>query len=115
MKENGANAPYSGRDSTVIGQADIYSALLDIAGLYGTYSWRGMGTSPFSPTHPGFAIGSFGEMVGNGADIRMCEGDFQQFSKVYTDAYDSATIQHFKRARSVSDMILRHNIDVLHS
>lgn len=41
------NSPYAGRDSTEIGQVDVYSALLDAMGLYGEAQWRGMGLSPW--------------------------------------------------------------------
>lgn len=41
------NSPYAGRDSTEIGQVDVYAALLDAAGFYGEASWRGMGLSPW--------------------------------------------------------------------
>lgn len=43
------NSPYSGCDSTAIGQVDVYSALLDAAGLYNRAKWKGMGFSPFAP------------------------------------------------------------------
>ena len=41
------NSPYTGRDSTEIGQVDVYSALLDASGHYGDARWRGMGLSPW--------------------------------------------------------------------
>lgn len=47
------NSPYTGRGEFEITQADVYSALLDALGLYTTYSWHGMGRSPFDPTYTG--------------------------------------------------------------
>lgn len=58
------NAPRPGHDSRYLGQVDVYSALLDIAGLYGTARWRGMGQSPFDPSHPGCAVASDGTVYG---------------------------------------------------
>ncbi len=43
------NSPFAGRDSTEIDQVDVYSALLEVAGLYDTADWKGMGISPFRP------------------------------------------------------------------
>lgn len=43
------NSAYTGRDSTEIDQVDVYSALLDIMGLYDSAQWTGMGKSPFYP------------------------------------------------------------------
>lgn len=47
------NSPYTGRGEFEITQADVYSALLDAVGLYTSYSWRGMGRSPFDPAYTG--------------------------------------------------------------
>ncbi len=41
------NSPFTGRDSTEIDQVDVYPALLDAMGLYGSAKWKGMGISPF--------------------------------------------------------------------
>ena len=41
------NSPYTGRDSTEIGQVDVHAALLDASGLYDDAIWRGMGLSPW--------------------------------------------------------------------
>lgn len=45
------NSPYSGQDTKEIDQVDVYSALLDISGLYDSYPWKGMGRSPFDPDY----------------------------------------------------------------
>lgn len=47
------NGNRQGRDSVEIGQVDIYSAIMDVAGLYHRYHWRGMGRSPFDPDYKG--------------------------------------------------------------
>ena len=47
------NSPYAGLGEFEITQADVYSALLDAAGLYKAYPWRGMGRSPFDTTYTG--------------------------------------------------------------
>ena len=47
------NSPYAGLGEFEITQADVYSALLDAAGLYNAYPWRGMGRSPFDTTYTG--------------------------------------------------------------
>ena len=41
------NSAFTGRDSTEIDQVDVYPALLDAMGLYGSAKWKGMGISPF--------------------------------------------------------------------
>lgn len=56
------NSCYSGHDTKEIGQVDVYSALLDVVGVYGSWSWRGQGQSPFDPAHPGAAVASDGRV-----------------------------------------------------
>ena len=85
------NAPQSGIDSTFIGQIDVYSAILDAAGEYGTYLWRGMGISPFSPDHPRFAIGSNGSEAGPAPA-------------------DSTMLRRLREAPDISDRWIRHRI-----
>ena len=86
------NSPYHGRDDKVIGQVDVYSALLDISGLYGVYPWRGMGFSPFDSAHPGGAVGSTGTMLSGDVEI------------------DSLTECHLRDAYPVADRMLRYSL-----
>lgn len=46
------NAPRHGVDSVEITQADVYSALLEIMGIYDKAEWRGMGYPPIFPVAP---------------------------------------------------------------
>lgn len=85
------NAPIGGKNTKIISQADTYSAMLDLMGL-DSYPWRGMGLSPFSTAHPGFAVGSRRDISGE-----------------VTPA-DSAIVRHLTDAYDVSDKIIRHNL-----
>lgn len=51
------NAPVGGRFDAPMGQVDIYSTILQMAGLSG-YSWKGAGMSAIDSRFPGVAIGS---------------------------------------------------------
>lgn len=89
------NSKHNGRDERVIGQVDVYSALLDAVGLYASYPWRGMGFSPFSTSHPGFAIGSTGSLATNAESI------------------DSVTEQHLRNAYQAADIAMRYQLNVI--
>lgn len=43
------NSPLCATDSTEMAQVDVFSTILDLSGLYGDSSWKGMGYSPFNP------------------------------------------------------------------
>lgn len=87
------NSPHgTGRDEKFIEQVDVYSALLDIAGEYGRYGWRGMGQSPFSPTHPGIAIGTNGNISGE------------------PDSVAETVLDHMKDSRTIGDRIIRYRL-----
>lgn len=87
------NSPYSGHDDKVIGQVDVYSALLDAAGLYGGYEWRGMGLSPFDSSHPRCAVGSTGQLVSNG------------------DSVAPAVERHLRDSYPAADVKMRYQLD----
>ena len=82
------HGPRGGLDSRVIGQVDVYSAILDALGLYESYPWQGMGLSPFRAGHPGAAFSFLGEMEG--------------------EPVDTLTAGHLQRAPEVSDLLFRH-------
>lgn len=85
------NSPVTGRYDGQMGQVDIYSTLLDLMGLDG-FKWRGMGQSVADPRFPGVAIGFADDLQGDAS------------------AVDSATLDHMRRARDVSDRILRFDM-----
>jgi len=84
------NAPFSGRRGAVMGQADVYTTLLDQMGL--PYIWRGMGFSALSPDSPAFAVGYDGDIVG---DIRNTPSDL---------------MKHVENARKASDILIRFDL-----
>lgn len=43
------NSPIAAIDSVPMGQIDVYTALLDLMGMYSRSTWKGMGYSPFNP------------------------------------------------------------------
>lgn len=57
------NSPIGDRHTEVMGQADVYTTLLDLMGL--PYRWRGMGFSALSPDSPHFAFDYQGTMEGD--------------------------------------------------
>lgn len=85
------NSPVAGRYDGQLGQVDIYSTIVDLMGWH-DYRWQGMGQSVVAPDFPGVAIG-FADDI---------EGD--------ASAVDSTRLDHLKRARDVSDKILRFNL-----
>lgn len=85
------NSPVGGTYEGQMGEVDIYSTVLDLMGL-NDYPWRGMGRSVLSPGFPGVAVGSGGEIVGR------------------PDGVDSLHLDHLRKARAISDRILRFNL-----
>lgn len=85
------NSPIPGRYEKQLGQVDVYSTLLDLMG-FDSYEWKGLGYSIFSPEAPTVAIGSSGEIVGD------------------TTALDQSKLRHLKKARTISDIILKFNL-----
>lgn len=85
------NSPVAGKFENQMGQADIYSSILDLLNLK-DYEWRGMGVSIFDPDHPGFAVGSAGEVI---------KGD---------KPIDPDWLKHLKEGREISDRILKFNL-----
>ena len=70
----------------VMGQIDVYPTLLDLLGVV-DYPWRGMGGSILNQAKAPFAVSPQLEAVGEG--------------------YDSASLDHARRAYDVSDIMLR--------
>ncbi|MCH5229357.1 MAG: LTA synthase family protein [Muribaculaceae bacterium] len=85
------NSPIPGKFEGQLGQADIYSTLLDLLNLE-YYPWRGLGLSIFDPSHPKIAVGSAGNI----------EGD--------TMALDPKIVSHIKEAQLMGDLILKFNL-----
>lgn len=85
------NSPVAGRYDAPMGQVDIYSTLLDLMG-WRDYRWQGMGQSVVSPGHPGVAVGFADDMQGA------------------TDVVDTLRLNHLRRARDISDRILRFDL-----
>lgn len=85
------NSPVAGRYEGEMGQVDIYTTLLDLMGL-DDFKWRGMGLSVIGSSHPGVAVGFADDVQGD------------------TSGVDGAVLDHLKRARDVSDRILRFDL-----
>ncbi len=85
------NSPQSGIIDKIAGQIDIYPTLLQLAGLT-DFKWHGMGQSILDANHPGIAIGSQGETVGD------------------TLSVNPATLRHLRDARNISNTIIKHNL-----
>ena len=73
-----------------MGQADIYTTLLDQMGL--PYAWRGMGFSAIAPDSPAFAFDYQGKIVGDPAGA------------------PAGLVDHIDKARGVSDVIIKFNL-----
>lgn len=86
-----ANSPAGGSIDKVMGQIDIYPTLLQLAGLTG-YTWHGLGQNILDPTFPGVAIGSQGAEIGD------------------THHASDSTMRRLRKARTVSDLIITHNL-----
>lgn len=85
------NSPVAGRYDREMGQVDIYSTILDLMNIP-EYPWKGLGYSVISPDAPGIAIGSSGEVVTN------------------LENPDPETISGLKKARTVSDRIIKFDL-----
>lgn len=85
------NSPIGGRYEKELGQVDLYSTLLDLMDKK-DYSWRGLGRSIFDPAFPGVAIGSGGEIYGDTINI------------------SSRELSHIKKARNISDLIIKFDL-----
>lgn len=95
------NSPVSGRYDAVMGQVDIYSTILDLAGIPTTslssFSgdtgiFPGLGFSALSPSAPGIAIDITGRIVGQ------------------ADSVPPAMLDHLKQSYSVSSTIIRADL-----
>lgn len=86
------NSPVAGRVDYTVGQIDMYPTLLSLMKL-DNYHWKGMGTSILSPLHPRCAVAS-----ANGALLPD------------TVTLDAARRSNLMTARSVSDLLIRHNL-----
>ncbi|MDR0895267.1 MAG: LTA synthase family protein [Prevotellaceae bacterium] len=84
------NSPVAMRYHAVMGQADMYSTLLNLLKLDNA-PWKGMGQSILDPSRPPFAVG----MSGNP------EGDLSHVSP--------QEVQRAKQAFTISDMMIRFN------
>lgn len=85
------NSPVNGVRTDVMGQADVYTTLLDLMGL--PYQWRGMGFSAFAPESPKFAFDFNGNMHGTPSPDTL-----------------PGLKEHVASAQQVSDIIVRHNL-----
>lgn len=85
------NSPKGGRYEGEMGQVDIYSTIAGLMDLK-DYPWKGLGFSVVSPGFPGIAVGSSDEI----------EGDTAQISP--------AIMNHIKKARDISDRIIRFDL-----
>ena len=83
------NAPVSGRHGDVIGQADMYPTMLSFLGL-NNYDWQGIGQSIIAPNKIPAAISSM---------TRELVGD--------TIGVDPKLMEHWKKSRRISDLIIR--------
>lgn len=85
------NSPVAGTRQQVIGQADIYPTLLNLAGL-DAYRWHGVGTSALSPHHPAYARSTMTASI---------VGD--------TIGADPALLRNIVDSHTVSDIIISAN------
>lgn len=84
------NSPIGGYHTEVMGQADVYTTLLDLMDL--PYSWRGMGFSALSPDSPHFAFDYQGTMQGSAAEAIP------------------GLREHVASAPQTSDLMIRHQL-----
>lgn len=66
------DSPVSLRYEEVMGQVDIYPALLGLSGL-GHYYWRGVGQSILDPDKRAYAVSPLGQFVGNTREVSDVE------------------------------------------
>ncbi|MDE7126052.1 MAG: LTA synthase family protein, partial [Muribaculaceae bacterium] len=86
------NSPIAGYYPDIMGQVDIYPTLLNLLGA-DEYFWKGLGQSIFCADKPKTAISSMTyEIAGDTASV------------------NSETMEHLKKARRVSDAIIRGNL-----
>ncbi|MCH5227062.1 MAG: LTA synthase family protein [Muribaculaceae bacterium] len=85
------NSPVPGYYGGQLGQADVYSTVLDLLNAY-DYPWKGMGISVFHPLAPGVAVGSAGDVVGDASQV------------------SPELLEHMQKARKVSDLILKFDL-----
>lgn len=84
------NSPVRGTRKSVMGQADVYTTVLELMGL--PYRWRGMGFSALAPESPKFAFDFNGSMHGT------AEGALPGLR------------EHVSQAARASDITIRHNM-----
>ena len=81
-----------GDNPLIIGQLDIYSTLLDIAGLYNSAEWKGMGRSAFDPERPNMSVSPLG------------------YAK-QKEPCDSSAIEHQRESFIIGDLLLIHRLN----
>jgi len=94
------NSPVAGRYSNVMGQVDVYSTILDLAGIPvkqdtatdTTAIFPGLGFSALSPTAPGIAIDITGRIAGP------------------IDSVSPQMLDHIKQSYSISSTLIRANL-----
>lgn len=84
------NSPVRGHRTSVMGQVDVYTTMLDLMGL--PYRWRGMGFSALSPESPRFAFDYQGSMQGT------AQGALPGLK------------EHVQSGQSASDLMIRHDL-----
>ncbi len=86
------NSPVEGRYDATMGQVDIYPTLLNLLGA-DNYFWKGLGQSIFAPNKPEVAISTMTYEIA---------GD--------TTALQPGVMDHLRKARRVSDAIIRADL-----
>jgi phosphoglycerol transferase MdoB-like AlkP superfamily enzyme len=84
------NARIVGQRNAIMGQADVYTTILDQFGL--KYPWRGMGFSAIGNLSPCYAFDNQGNIEG-----------------ITNDAYHTE-MANIEKARKISDLIIRYNL-----
>lgn len=84
------NSPVRGYRTSVMGQVDVYTTLLELMGL--PYHWRGMGFSALAPESPRFAFDFQGSMEGTTAGALP------------------GMKEHVASSPGISDLMIRHNL-----
>ena len=84
------NSPVRGYRTSVMGQVDVYTTLLELMGL--PYHWRGMGFSALSPESPRFAF------------------DFQGTMEGTTAGALPGLKEHVASSPGISDLMIRHDL-----
>lgn len=87
------NSPVAGHHDAVMGQVDIYSTILDLAGISPDNGvFPGMGLSALSPTSPGVAIDITGHTAGP------------------ADSISPEMLNHLMQSYAVSSTVIRANL-----